>query len=184
MPDLRRTRALVSRLLVSLGAAAAANCGGASSPTSPTPVASTLLAPGSYVLNIAAPVDVSGCTGASTTPVQRRDLGVTLQRFNATTVVIATGGWQGDLSLRLTESNRATTGLLASVDGVARGVGHSALGPDGPALSVRLADNVVRGQATTGGATGEITGPIVFITSGAPDVTCTTARWSMARLQP
>ena len=182
MPNHRLRRASLLRLS-SLWTVAAAACGGAS-PTAPTPVASTLLAPGNYVLNIVAPVDVSGCTGASTTPVQRRDLGVTLERVDATTVVIATGGWQGDLSLRLTESNRAATGLLASVDGVARGTGHSALGLDGPALSMRLVDNVIRGQATTGGATGEITGPIVFVTAGAPDVICTSARWSMGRLQP
>ena len=91
------------------------------------------------------------------------------------------GGSQRDLTLRLTECDRASSGLFATVEGSGHGTGHAALGLQGPASSVRLNGNQLRGTATTQGASGEVSGPIVFVSNGQADVSCATARWSMGR---
>jgi hypothetical protein len=167
--------------LVAIGASASCGGDGARMPGAPTAVAPTLLAPGAYVLNIVAPFELSGCSGPGTVPVLRRDVGLLLERVGGSQLRASASGWQGDLTLRLTETDRSTTGLIATVDGSAEGVGHTALGLAGPALSVRLTGNQLRGTATSGGASGDIGGPIVFTSTGSADVTCASGRWSMGR---
>ncbi len=162
---------------------ALAGCGGDRPPTSPTPAPASVLAPGDYFLQVVAVVPQSDCVGPVTTPVLSRSVGVSLRR-DGTGITIAAIDGQGDLTIRLTERDPLPNGLLARIEGTGHGIGHTGLGLHGPALSLRLAGNRIQGTATPGGASGEIAGPLVFVSAGTADVTCATGRWSMGRAQP
>ena len=163
---------------------ALAGCGGDRPPTSPTPAAQVVLASGTYRLHIVSAVELSGCVGTATAPVLARTIDLTLERSGGASVIAATTAAQGDLTLRLTERDVLPNARLARIEGTGHGSGHAAAGAGDPELGLRLDGSRLQGAGSAGGASGDISGPIVFITAGEPDVTCAVGRWSMGRMPP
>lgn len=157
-------------------------CNGGVSPTSPTAPANTVLLPGDYQLHLVAVPEASGCSGATSAPVLDGAIRLRLEATGGATLLASMPPGEGDLTIRFIESGRTVPGF-ASVTGTAQGVARVVRSAGGSSQSVRLSGSQLQGTAVPSGGSGDLVGPIVFITPGAADVSCTSARWSMGRVQ-